>query len=432
MTNAEVDANFSALRDGVNQALTSGGGGSSTLSPATTTTLGGVIVGSGLSITSGGVLSATGGGGGGSGVTNATYAGGVETLADAQLVATPTTIRTLRAGSGISLTTAAGYVVISSTGGSGGGGGTAGVSSVNGLVGGITMTSNNLSVTTTGQYVVADLRKASDVVLGGIKVGSGLAIDANGTLSVSGGSGGGSTGVTAFNNRTGAVTLTSADVTSALGFTPANSSSGSLSVYGGYGGGGAATSITFGTDFTVLNSGTNYTVALVQNNAGACIEPSSMIATPNGTKFAQDVRPGDTINTIDGTTTVTAVIYTAIGNREWSVINNKLVVTPDHPIKLASGRWAVVDKDAYASSLYQKEFHCKAMTGVVRVIHDLGDIDTEIDVLAVGDVMSSGEIVTTIAAFKYNSYNPTVSILTESDAYIADGIEVASLGTVQG
>jgi hypothetical protein len=59
--------------------------------------------------------------------------------------------------------------------------------------------------------------KASAGQLGHVKVGSGLSVSADGTLSATGG------GVSSFNTRTGAVTLTSGDVTTALGFTPSDS-----------------------------------------------------------------------------------------------------------------------------------------------------------------------------------------------------------------
>ena len=50
-----------------------------------------------------------------------------------------------------------------------------------------------------------------------------ITVDANGRITSASS---GSTGVSSFNTRTGAVTLTSSDVTTALGFTPSNSTSG--------------------------------------------------------------------------------------------------------------------------------------------------------------------------------------------------------------
>lgn len=64
---------------------------------------------------------------------------------------------------------------------------------------------------------------ASATKLGVIRVGANLSIDADGILSATGGGGPGA-GVDSFNTRTGAVTLTLLDVTTALGFTPEDAS----------------------------------------------------------------------------------------------------------------------------------------------------------------------------------------------------------------
>lgn len=57
-----------------------------------------------------------------------------------------------------------------------------------------------------------------------VTIGSGLNLSASGELTATGG-GGGSSGVSSFNTRTGAVTLQGGDVTAALGYTPVNPSS---------------------------------------------------------------------------------------------------------------------------------------------------------------------------------------------------------------
>ena len=135
-----------------------GGGGSSyTLPPATASVLGGIKVGSGLAITSDGTLSATGGGGG------LTYSLATGTASGnsvpIRLVGSDSTVSTvsLEGGSNITVETvpsSSGSVIrISSTGGGGG-------------------------------YV---LPPATASVLGGIKVGSGLSITSDGTLSATGG-----------------------------------------------------------------------------------------------------------------------------------------------------------------------------------------------------------------------------------------------------
>lgn len=85
---------------------------------------------------------------------------------------------------------------------------------------------------------------ATPTTLGVVKVGANLAITEDGALSATGGGGG--SGVSSFNSRTGAVSLTSDDVVSALGYTP------------GTGGGSPVTSSrqTYA-DFSITGSGPN-------------------------------------------------------------------------------------------------------------------------------------------------------------------------------
>jgi len=75
-----------------------------------------------------------------------------------------------------------------------------------------------ISITRDGTISAATayvLPTASDVVLGGVRVGNGLAVDQYGVLSNS--------GVITFNGRRGPVTLNSTDVSNALGFPPVSS-----------------------------------------------------------------------------------------------------------------------------------------------------------------------------------------------------------------
>lgn len=69
----------------------------------------------------------------------------------------------------------------------------------------------------TGADKTVTIPAASSVTAGVIKVGTGLSIDGNGVLSSTA-----TGGVTSFNTRTGAITLTSSDVTTALTYTPYN------------------------------------------------------------------------------------------------------------------------------------------------------------------------------------------------------------------
>lgn len=68
------------------------------------------------------------------------------------------------------------------------------------------------------------LPAATASTLGGIKIGSGLSIDGSGVVSASAVG-----GVSSVNGRTGAVTLTSGDITGALGFTPSGGASATFS-----------------------------------------------------------------------------------------------------------------------------------------------------------------------------------------------------------
>lgn len=72
---------------------------------------------------------------------------------------------------------------------------------------------NSLTIIKSGS-VSTTLAPATNTTLGGIIVGDNLSITSNGVLSAQPG------GVTGFNNRTGNVSLTSSDVTTALAYTP--------------------------------------------------------------------------------------------------------------------------------------------------------------------------------------------------------------------
>lgn len=96
-------------------------------------------------------------------------------------------------------------------------------------------------------------------------------------------SGGGSSGVTSFNSRTGAITLTSADITTVLGYTPANNSSTvdltSIQTMTGYkifsGGIASNTDILLGSACTVnFSSASNVTFSA---GAGASSLPSNPV-----------------------------------------------------------------------------------------------------------------------------------------------------------
>jgi hypothetical protein len=164
-------------------------GGTSAAGTATT-----IAIGANLAL-SGGTLSATGTGGGG-GVASFNSRTGAVALTSADV------------------TGALGY-----TPGSGGG-------TVSNLVAGAGLAGG--TITTAGTVSLGALPAGSlmgnagtlAAVPGAIAVGAGVTLSTGGTL--------GNSGVLSFNSRVGALTLSSADVTGALGFTPANTASGSF------------------------------------------------------------------------------------------------------------------------------------------------------------------------------------------------------------
>jgi hypothetical protein len=262
----------------------SGAGSSYVLPVATTSVLGGVKQGSGVTIAGDGTLSVTGAVTSVSGQTGAVTvlasdnnaASGTSLIANSGAATADIKLRTLVAGTNVTITSDANSnLVINSSGSSsytlpvatasvlGGvkqGSGvtiagdgtlsvTGSVTSVSGQTGAVVVQAADVSTAsgvtlignsgaTTGSILVkrivagagvsvandsngnlqvsATLPIASATVLGGVKQGSGVAIAGDGTLSVT------STGVTTFNGRNGAVTLTSSDVSLAGGATAAD------------------------------------------------------------------------------------------------------------------------------------------------------------------------------------------------------------------
>jgi len=155
-----------------------------TLPAATTVSLGGVSVGAGLTVSSGGQLAA--------------------------IVTTPYTLPQASNSVLGGITVGAGLAV------SGGNLTLALPAATNSTIGGV-IAGSNVSIAGNGTISVAApyiLPAATTSVIGGVIVGSGLAITGS-TLSIA--TGGSSAVVNSFNSRTGAVTLQSADITSAGG-----------------------------------------------------------------------------------------------------------------------------------------------------------------------------------------------------------------------
>lgn len=194
-------------------------GPSYTLPIASFSTLGGVRIGAGLLIDIDGILSVQNPGLSTSGVASVNNRTGNVILNSSDIVlalgftpieslpiANPSTIGGVKIGNGLTID-GSGNLSISNT---------FGVHSINGKVGAVTLSINDITnalgyTPISTQYV---LPTASQTSLGGVKIGTGLVIS-NGVLSVSS-----IDGVSSFNGRTGMITLDYSDVISALGFTP--------------------------------------------------------------------------------------------------------------------------------------------------------------------------------------------------------------------
>lgn len=235
--------------------------------------------------------------------------------------------------------------------------------------------------------------------------------------------------VTTFNNRTGAITLTSADVINALGYTPVSPGNVVTGIRVGtpngpsiYWGATKTGIVNFAGGFRDM--GSYIAPPEVSNNSGWCIHPQSLISMNDGSvKFACDVRPGDILQ---GNNKVLGLMNSVLSDRSWIEINNKAVITSDHLVKLSSG-WAVKSKEQYESHYQNKTFACKTLKGMRDLSGDFGDADT-FSILSTGLALSTGEELTTLKEFYGAPHHPVISLYTEQDSFFADGIEVASMG----
>lgn len=142
-----------------------------------------------------------------------------------------------------------------------------------------------------------------------IFAGSGITVSANtGSITIS--ASGSASGVTSFNTRTGAVTLSSSDVTGALGYTPPSTTGTGASGTWSINISGSAGSATTASTANALNTGNSYTMAGLTVNG-------AITATGNITAyFSSDARFKENVTPIHGALNK----VTAIGGKtfDWS------------------------------------------------------------------------------------------------------------------
>lgn len=163
-------------------------------------------------------------------------------------------------------------------------------------------------------------------------------------------------------------------------------------------------------------------------SSGSCLHPHSVIATPSGSIFICDIRPGDLVLTPSGFKTVLGSWESSLGSRQLVSINNGPVVTPGHLFPLASGEWAAVDPGEYEQHDKGKLHPVKTLSGMRVIEANTYDATS----LKVGDMIVTEAGATPVYSIEFYEVKatclPVFSLVLDGAAeFFADGISVSTL-----
>jgi hypothetical protein len=254
---------------------------------------------------------------------------------------------------------------------------------------------------------------------------AGLYVRINGATVGPLGSGGGGGGVTSFNSRTGAVTLSSGDVTTALGFTPANSSASYVNTLNSKTG---SVSIVAGTNITVDNSQPGQVILNATGGAGGVTTFNTR--TGAVTLTSTDVTNALTFTPVNPSTSITAGTGLTGGgdlstSRTLSVAND----TTTQKVDVLKNGTAVATRKALN--------FIEGLNTTLTVADNSGSNRIDITVASTGGgggvssfntrtgavTLTSGDVTSALTFTPYNSTNPSGYI-----SGITSGMVTTALG----